>query len=145
MSWQYDPGERREKHKWSKDKAGFDPDVPGSPGKCPSSVTMTPGLAERLLNDGIPWSNGSEPGSEYPQRIYNVYHGVVYRAVPSVPGKSYHGFPEKEQSGRLVPREVFEALAERADEAGEFHKFKDWARQYLKQGLNAMNYQPKNA
>ncbi|MBF0182288.1 MAG: hypothetical protein HQM03_19915 [Magnetococcales bacterium] len=140
--WKYDPGERRIKHKWSKDEAGFDPpDVPGSPGKCPSSVTRTPGLAERLLNDGIPWPTGAA----HPERIYNVYQGVVYRAVPAIAGKIYHGFPEKEQHGRLVPNEVLDALAERADNAEEFHKFRDWAKKHLKQGWIALTYKPKSA
>ncbi|HIJ84646.1 MAG TPA: hypothetical protein HPQ00_10655 [Magnetococcales bacterium] len=142
MPWKYDSAERRAKHKWSRDEAGFDPpDIPGSPGKCPSSVTRTPGLAERLLNDGIPWP----PEAEHPERIYNVYQGVVYRAAPSVPGKIYHGFPEKEQPGRLVPDEVLGTLAERADNAGEFRKFKTWAKKYLRQGWNSLNYKPKNA
>ncbi|MBF8272674.1 MAG: hypothetical protein HW380_1779 [Magnetococcales bacterium] len=98
-------------------------------------------MAERLLNDGIPWP----PEAEHPERIYNVYQGVVYRAAPSVPGKIYHGFPEKEQPGRLVPDEVLGTLAERADNAGEFRKFKTWAKKYLRQGWNSLNYKPKNA
>ncbi|MEO5339739.1 MAG: hypothetical protein H7837_04350 [Magnetococcus sp. MYC-9] len=142
MSWEYNPGEGRYKHKWLRDEAGFDPpDVPGSPGKCPSSITQVPGMAERLLNEGIPWP----PGAEHPERIYNVHQGVVYRVVPSIPGKIYHGFPEKEQNGRLVPDEVLTALAERADNAGEYQSFRKWAKKYLQKGWGSLKYRPKNA
>ncbi|MBF0134322.1 MAG: hypothetical protein HQL75_17265 [Magnetococcales bacterium] len=142
LKYSYDPGQMRRKHQWDKDEAGFDPpDIPGSPGKCPSSVTNVPGLAERLLQEGIPWP----PTTEHPESVYNVHQGVVYRAVPTVVGKSYHGFPEKEQRGRRVPSDVLEELAVRADKAGEFRKFKDWASAYLRQGLKALNYRPRSA
>ncbi|MBF0145725.1 MAG: hypothetical protein HQL84_07360 [Magnetococcales bacterium] len=142
LNYSYVPGQMRRKHKWTRDKADFDPpNVPGSPGKCPSSITNTPGLAERLLQEGIPWP----PTAEHPERVYNVHQGVVYRAVPTIAGKSFHGFPEKEQSGRRVPEEVLEDLAARADKAGEFKKFKEWASTYLPQGWNALNYRPNSA
>ncbi len=50
MPWIYDPGEKRTKHKWSNDYAGFQ-DVGGRPvGKCPKSIDIE--LAEDLLNTG---------------------------------------------------------------------------------------------
>ncbi|MEO5366454.1 MAG: hypothetical protein H7831_08890 [Magnetococcus sp. WYHC-3] len=142
LDFSYDAGQKRRKHQWAKDEAGFDPpDVPGSPGKCPSSITNRRGLAERLLREGSPWPPGTEPA----ERVYNVYQGVVYRAVPSGMGKSYHGLPEREHPGRPVPSDVLEILAERADQAGEFHKFKDWVKKYLPQGWKALNYRPRSA
>jgi hypothetical protein len=62
-------------------------------GKCPKGVTRA--HAESLLN-----SNNrlelTEPRSvgAGPDRIYVFSQGVLYRAVRTVPGRSYHAFPE---------------------------------------------------
>ena len=89
LKYEYDPGEKREKHKWRKDMAGFLPDGgKNARGKCPSSITH--GLARRILQEGVPYPPNVNP----PDKIYNVYKGVVYRAEITEPGKSYHGFPE---------------------------------------------------
>jgi len=59
--------------------------------KCPSDLTVAD--AEQMLNAGIEWSSARWP-NDHPQRIYAVLDGVVYRATPTNPGVSYHGFPE---------------------------------------------------
>lgn len=50
-------------------------------------------LAQMLLDTGIEWSPKMWDQT-YPQRIYCVWDGVLYRATPTIPGRSYHGFPE---------------------------------------------------
>jgi hypothetical protein len=72
--------------------------------------------AQGLLNQGIPWSPKawSKP---YPQRLYVVHQGSVYRATPTNPGTSYHGFPEMLE--RLPPgRKLREQILERARALG---------------------------
>ena len=54
---------------------------------------MTLTDAQELLDDAIEWKGKRWP-VPHPERLYAVYEGVVYRATPTVPGKSYHGFPE---------------------------------------------------
>jgi hypothetical protein len=45
--WNYDPGDRRFKHKWNRSEAGFDESRGVPIGKCPNSITVK--QAERLL------------------------------------------------------------------------------------------------
>jgi hypothetical protein len=145
MHWKYDPGEKRKKHKWPKDAAGFlPPSGRNMHGQCPTSITRHPTLAEDLLNGGIPWPHGAE----IPSKIYNIYKGVVYRAIPTVSGVSYHGFPEREKAGNpvsdMVPDTVLEELARRADRAGDYHRFKRWAREHLPNGWSNLKFEPMN-
>jgi hypothetical protein len=90
--WRYEPDETpKRKHHWSKNIAGV-AEVKGARiSKCPSDLTLAD--AELMLNDGIEWSSARWP-YDYPQRIYAVLNGDVYRATPTIPGVSYHGFPE---------------------------------------------------
>jgi hypothetical protein len=43
-----------------------------------------------------------------------VHQGVVYRATPTNPGRSYHGFPESERELQRLPRHVRHQILERA-------------------------------
>ena len=90
VSYEADEQPKR-KHGWSRPYAGIVESGAGLVGKCPS--TMTTAAAQALLDGAIPYSN---PRSDrrHPQRLYAVSDGVVYRAVPTRPGISYHGFPE---------------------------------------------------
>lgn len=125
--WDYDPGVRRFKHKWSRPEAGFD-ERRGVPiGKCPNSITVK--QAERLLNSGVPWPEEWESSSQHPSRIYNVFEGVVYEAVPTMRGYSYHGFPARKRLPRLVLCE----LEKRATEAGFAQEFKQWIKTYCQE------------
>ncbi|MBF0136386.1 MAG: hypothetical protein HQL65_09115 [Magnetococcales bacterium] len=129
--WEYDPGERRNKHKWDSDQPGFVPlDEKNAIGKCPNTITNSPGLAERLLNEGVAYP----PNMSVPDEIFNVYQGVVYRAKPTVPGKSYHGFPEKEGKGRKIALEVLAELDKRAKRDGMYPEFENWMKKYLPEG-----------
>ncbi|MBF0143986.1 MAG: hypothetical protein HQL59_11085 [Magnetococcales bacterium] len=83
--WKYDPAEKRYKHKWSRNEAGFlPPEGRNRRGQCPTSITHHPTIAEKLLNNGVPWP----PEAEVPEILYNVHEGVVYRAEETEPGKS---------------------------------------------------------
>lgn len=129
-NWKYDPGEWRNKHKWQQDNAGFEFDGREEVGKCPNSITRHPALAEELLNCGVCFPMGEDP----PREVYNVHQGVVYRAVPTLFGTSFHGFPEKEQRNRRVPSVVLRELARRAQADGTYHLFERWMRRYLPEG-----------
>lgn len=81
--WLYEPDEDpKRKHHWTQDEAGFVTVGAIFVGKCPSSMSIQ--LAQTLLNTGIEWSPKmwAEP---YPQRMYCVWDGVLYRATPTIP------------------------------------------------------------
>jgi hypothetical protein len=124
VPWKYDPGERRRKHKWDQDYAGFQVESNLRVGKCP--VSITPDLAHELLNSGIPWTNPYLQRT-YPHNIYNVHNGVIYKAVVTVHGVSYHGYPCE---GRL-PREVVTRLRDVAAQKGCSVEFEEWLKQYI--------------
>jgi hypothetical protein len=95
-------------------------------GKCPGNMSMQ--FAQMLLNTGIGWSPKmwSEP---YPQRIYCVWGGVLYRATPTIPGRSYHGFPEhpsKFPPGNRVLRGQIIELARERDCEQELRAWMQW-------------------
>lgn len=112
MPWQYQENpDRKHKRAWDKPVPGFVHEGGEIVGKCPT--TISPQLAANLLNDGIEFSPERWPHS-YPQRIYNVHEGQLYRATPTVPGVSYHGFPENPQRAMTLPRELKERILELA-------------------------------
>ncbi len=92
VGWKYEPDQiPKRKHHWAKKRAGV-VEVKGvRVSKCPSDLTLSD--AEEMLNDGIEWSPSRWP-HDHPQRVYAIREGVVYRATPTNPGVSYHGFPE---------------------------------------------------
>lgn len=126
LGWRYDSGEGRYKHRWNKDEAGFEPSGRGPVGKCPKWMDSV--LAQRLLDNGIPfWED-----DPFPARIYNVCEGVVYEAVPTEPGKSYHGYPWRGDRGMgagLPPR-IRRELAKRAESEGKLREFQRWMKRY---------------
>ncbi len=125
MPWKYDPGERRRKHKWQNDYAGFETEGGVEVGKCPMTVTQE--LAEQLLNTGVGWNNPSMPSSDYPRNLYNVHEGVVYKAAITLGGVSYHGYPCKGQ----VPREVVTQLKALAAQKNCSKEFEAWLKRYI--------------
>ena len=126
MTWRYESDENpKRKHHWDKDHAGF-VEVGRVPvGKCPA--TMDPSNAQALLNDAIPYfpPRWNRP---YPQRLYTVSEGVVYRASPTNPGTSYHGFPEHPSTFPRAgnARDVKRQLLERATQLGCERKVRQW-------------------
>lgn len=115
--WRYQVDEdRKRKHHWNEPRAGF-VEVGGEQvGKCPVNVTLD--QAERLLNEqAVPYHNPKAPGPN-PDRIYVVHEGVVYRAVPTVAGVSFHGFPDSPERLRSLPKVVRRQILDLADRLG---------------------------
>jgi hypothetical protein len=71
--------------------------------------------AEELLQSGLPFSSERWP-HDYPERIYNVHDGTLYRATPTNPGQSYHGFPELPERAKKLPREFKDRLLRLAEQ-----------------------------
>lgn len=110
--WEYETDENpKRKHHWNRNEAGH-LEVQGVlVSKCPANLSNAE--AEALLNEGIPFYPPSKPQNGHPRRIYAVLNGVVYRATPTNPGTSYHGFPELREN--LPPhRFLHRAIMERA-------------------------------
>ena len=124
MPWRYEPDEvPKRKHHWSEDRAGFVTVKGVEVGKCPASLSVA--TAESLLEAAVPWwPRGWR--RKYPQRLYIVYGGVVYRAIPTNPGVSYHGFPELPSLFPPSAKEVKEALLEGARASGQEEEVKKW-------------------
>lgn len=128
VCWRYERGEGRHKHRWANDYAGFQPGSKGPVGKCPNSIDET--LAERILNQEIPFFESEDDA--FPTRIYAVYRGVIYEAVPTTPGVSWHGYPWRgDLPGRApLPRRIRNRLEEQAKAAGDLQEFKRWLKKY---------------
>jgi len=128
--WRYDPGERpKKKHGWNKDEAGFVRSGQKRIGKFPHTLQM--GTAQDLLNTGIA-IQGPRDRSGHPRRIYVVHEGVLYRAVPTVPGLSYHGFPEWPEEFERLDGDLKERIWQRARELGCLDDLKRWLRKIWK-------------
>jgi len=125
-TWRYQVDETRKvKHHWSNDYAGFTRDGGELVGKCPSS--MTTAQAEQLLNtQGVQWRNPRLPALAWPDSIYVVDRGVVYRAVPTVAGASYHAFPELPERLRSLPKQLREQILLVADRLGCKKEVEEW-------------------
>ena len=80
------------KHRWDSAEAGFvrDEDDAKLVGKCSNEIDTT--IAQGLLDEGIHWSP-RRSRSPLPERIFNVFKGIPYRAHRQAP-RMYHGFPE---------------------------------------------------
>lgn len=93
MRWSHEPDERPKRgHHWDRSEARFH-ELPAGEvvGKCPSTLSLAD--AQLLLDEAVRWQESRCPGP-HPSRLYSVHEGVLYRATPTVPGRSYHGFPE---------------------------------------------------
>lgn len=114
MAWVYEPDpERKHKKGWSENRPGFVPVANTQVGKCPRNLTTE--LCEELINTGVEYSpkRWKHP---YPDRIYNILNGVVYRATPTNPGRSYHGFPELRERAADLPRNLKNRILDLAKE-----------------------------
>jgi len=118
----YDPDlSHREKHRWDRPEADIIIDEDGKPvGKCPSDIDDK--TAQDLLDNGIPFFQKGRLTRKYPQRVYNVFRGVPYRAHEMGRGL-YHGFPELPDD---VPPRIREDLRERACRSGNVEAFDAW-------------------
>ena len=125
MPWLYEPNR---KHKWNVPRAEF-VEGPGGEiiGKCPSNLAIAQAAA--LLNEDCAVTY-SPPGwsHDFPERVYNIHNGVLYRATRTVGGRSYHGFPEHPQRARRLPRAVKDQLLELARQKGCEAEVRKWLR-----------------
>jgi len=106
MSWRYEPSpDRKHKRDWDRSEPGFVVIRGEEVGKCPTSLTIE--QVELLLNENerVEYSSPRWP-HPYPERIYNVHQGQLYRATPTVPGNSYHGFPENPARALNLPPDL---------------------------------------
>jgi hypothetical protein len=115
------------------DRADFVQQHGGLVGKCPKTITDE--IAERVLNQAVaepdPFVVPGRAPDPWPKRLYGVYKGVIYEAVPTQPGKSYHGYPWRSRPGRgPLPAEVIDQLREFAKAEGYFEEFEDWLDQH---------------
>lgn len=123
--WRYQVDEhRKRKHHWEEDYPGFIRVGGEIVGKCPKTLTTT--IAEDLLNrQSVPYHNPRAPGPN-PDRLYVVHEGMVYRAVPTVAGQSFHGFPELPQKLRELPKAVRNKILSLAEELGCKESVEEW-------------------
>lgn len=122
--WRYQPDEQpKKKHGWHKAEAGF-VEVAGAPvGKCPNTISNEE--AERLLNAGIE-VRPSRSQAAYPERIYVIHNGVLYRAVPTIRGESYHGFPERAVDFQRLPGKVKRQILAHAKRTNQLRALRKW-------------------
>jgi hypothetical protein len=91
--------------------------------KCPKGFPTT--VAQRLINDGIEdWTD--DPPGAWPHQIVVVHEGVLYQAVPTNPGRSYHAYPVNAEDLRYVPRDVRKKIDERAQALGCERELRRW-------------------
>jgi hypothetical protein len=133
VQYKYERGEHRIKHRWRNDYAGFIRQHGHLIGKCPATITEA--IAETVLNQAVaepdPFVIPGRAPALWPKRLYGVYEGVIYEAVPTEPGKSYHGYPWRGREGRgPLPSEVVSRLRELASAEGHLEEFEDWLDQY---------------
>ncbi|MEE3624505.1 hypothetical protein UCD39_10965 [Nitrospirillum sp. BR 11752] len=107
------------KHKGANSKPEFFYGNDNHPeGMCPSTIKLD--TAAEILRDGIPYSPQGWSKS-HPKWVFNIYEGAVYKAVETVPGASYHGFPcpgprthpRKPDMPKLIKDKLFERARER--------------------------------
>ena len=112
MPWEYEQNpDRKHKRNWDQPMPGFVEERGELVAKCPTTISLE--LARDLLNseDAIPYSP-QRWQQESPERIYIVHDGQLYRATPTNPGTSYHGFPENPKRAQQLPRELKERILE---------------------------------
>lgn len=124
--WLYEADEvPKRRHGWSRGHAGFVEVGAKFVGKCPAGMSQS--QAQELLDDAVAFvpPRWRHP---HPQRLYAVSGGVVYRATPTIPGRSYHGFPEHPtkfpRTGNA--KTVKEQLLERSRQLGCEREVRQW-------------------
>lgn len=123
--WRYEPDEDPKwRHHWGEPRPGFVKVGQAVVGKCPSGMSVQD--AEELLNAGVEYYPRGW-NDEYPKRIFVVHEGTVYRATPTIPGVSYHGFPEMIE--RLPPDpDLRQRILDKADSAECIEEVAKWMR-----------------
>jgi hypothetical protein len=93
---------------------------------CPANIPQP--ILDHLLNSGIPYYGRGDP-KEHPHSIFNVYRGVPYRAVRTVAGRSFHGFPCISKR-KDVPPGVLPAILKKAEELGVKEQVEKWFKEH---------------
>jgi hypothetical protein len=126
----YDKGERRFKHVGRRPEAyiQFDDSSPKKwIGKCPNNIPDT--VKAEILNKAIPAAS-ADAEIAYVDRLYAVYQGVVYEAMSSDEGQTYHAYPYR---GRLTKALVIQLKAMAIAE-GSLMALKDWFADHIEYG-----------
>ncbi len=124
MSWVYEPDrERKHKKGWTNNYPGFVTVANTVVGKCPHDLTNE--TCEQLINNGVEY-RPKRWRYAHPDRIYNIINCVVYRATPTTPGTSYHGFPELQERVAKLPRDFKDRLLDLAEEKGCREEVEKW-------------------
>lgn len=122
----YDSPQNRHKHRWPKNKAGFDNHCGETVGKCPHDVTLEE--AQNLLLEAIPEPQDDYSDDPFPKRLYNVRNGVIYRAEGDGRSNKYHAFPADNID--LIDSDILDELQKRAEATGHLKEFKKWKSEY---------------
>ena len=124
MPWVYEPDPQR-KHKkgWTHNYSGYVVIANTIITKCPHNLTNA--TCTDLINNGVEY-RPRRWRHAHPDRIYNIIDCVVYRATPTTPGVSYHGFPELQDRIADLPRELKNRLLALAEEKGCREEVEKW-------------------
>lgn len=115
---------RKRKHHWTEAFAGFVDAGGERVGKCPVGISAE--QAEELLNtQAVEYHNPRAPGPA-PDRLYVIHEGVVYRAVPTVAGVSFHAFPDLPERLRVLPKPLRRRIIELAERLGCREEVERW-------------------
>lgn len=126
--WKYEPDESPyPKHKGKSSKPQFVKKGDEIVSLCPNTISRA--QAEAALNSGFPFSTARD-NSDHPSRIYAVINGVVYRATPSNPGVSYHGFPELAEKFRPYYGRLKHEIMKLAVQDGSEEEVEKWLKQF---------------
>lgn len=122
----YDPTPNRPKHRWKKNCAGFQPYQGRLVGKCPQDMKLSE--AQELIETAI-----ADPHTQFdfdgnPKNLYNVYRGVIYRAIGGDFTNIYHGFPCKNIDD--LDESTLQELRTRAMHDGHLKSFEKWVKKH---------------
>jgi hypothetical protein len=127
MVWKYEPDEKpKRKHAWDKPHAGFVEVGATLVAKCPNNISMNAAEAAINSSQAVHWSPLGWD-KEFPKRIYIVNDGIVFRATPTVPGISYHAFPELPERFRDLPSQIQSRIFASATAIGCGDEVRRWA------------------
>ncbi len=86
---------------------------------------MSNETAEEVLNRGVPVFS-DRFRTAHPAEVYCIHRGVVYRAIPTNPGQSYHGFPELPKALRGLRKDLRNRILDLARQLNQEDEVRDW-------------------
>jgi hypothetical protein len=129
----YDRGDHRYKHCWNQDRADFVAEGNAVIGKCPNGIddAVAQRILDRALPEPDPFLSQEGTSTRSPSRLYGVHLGIVYEAVPTTPGRSFHGYPWRRRPGRArLPSDLVAQLRRQAEESGHERQFDRWMKEH---------------